>query len=99
MNMYLSPWSRPEPHRRQEIPNPAQLVFLADAPGSYSSTAPSRLPYSVTARHAGRANLCYLDGHCASLEGGKIGCGKGDPHLPGVRWETLTDGINQAPLP
>lgn len=32
MNMYLSPWIRPEQHNLREIPNPGQLAFMADAP-------------------------------------------------------------------
>ena len=63
MNMYLSPWNRPDPHRRLEIDNPSQLAFLADAPGAYASTIPSTQPFSVVARHQGRANICFVDGH------------------------------------
>jgi len=99
MNMYLSPWIRPQPHRLDQIPNPEQLAFLADAPGPYSSTIPSSLPFSVIARHDGRANVCFLDGHVASFAGSYMGCGIGEPTLPDIRWQTLTIGINQQPLP
>ncbi len=99
MNMYLSPWIRPEQHRLLEIPNPGQLAFMADAAGPYSSTVPSQLGYTVTARHAGRANVVFVDGRVDSFSGEYLGCGVGEPTRPDIRWQTLTAGINQAPLP
>ena len=99
MNMYLSPWIRPQEHRITQIPNPEQLAFMADAPGPYASTIPSTLPFSVLARHSGRANVCFLDGHVVSYDGTYIGCGIGEPALSDIRWQTLTGGVNQAPLP
>lgn len=101
MNMYLSPWIRPQPHKLQELPNPSQLAFMADAPGGWASTIPSSQGYSVKARHNGRANVVFIDGHVQSFNGGYLGCGKGEPNpeLPDVRWQTLTDGINQSPMP
>ncbi len=100
MNMYLSPWIRPLPHRLVEIPNPELLAFMADAPGQYSSTVPSALGYSVMPRHNGRANVSFLDGHVASFEGSYLGCGVGEqPNLPDIRWQTLSTGVNQAPVP
>ncbi len=88
MNMYLSPWIRPVQHKFTELPRPASLVFLADA----------SQPYSVPARHDGRANLVFLDGHVQAFEGTYLGCGVGDPHRSDVRWETGTGGINQTPV-
>ena len=101
MNMYLSPWIRPEPHRLSELPNPSQLVFLADGPGGWCSTIPSSLGYSVKARHNGRANVVFIDGHLQSFDGGYLGCGTGEPNpeLPDVRWQTLTSGVNQSVMP
>ncbi|HVM59493.1 MAG TPA: type II secretion system protein [Verrucomicrobiae bacterium] len=99
MNMYLSPWIRPAPHNLREIPNPGQLVFMADAPGQYASTVPSQLGYSVIARHLGCANVAFVDGRVQAFSGGYIGCGAGEPQRPDIRWPTLTDGINQAPVP
>lgn len=98
MNMYLSPWIRPEPHRLSEIPQPERLVFMADAPGSYSSTVPSRKAYSVVARHNGKANLVFLDGDIESRSGAYLGCGVGDPGHEDVRWLTGTKGVNQGPV-
>ncbi len=99
MNMYLSPWIRPQAHRMLDLPSPEQLAFLADAPGQYSSTIPSTLPFSVIARHDGRANVCFVDGHVASFDGKYMGCGLGEPTLPDIRWQTLSTGVNQQPLP
>ena len=99
MNMYLSPWIRPNPHRFSEIPSPEQLAFMADAPGAYASTVPSQCGYSVQARHAGCANVVFLDGHVQSFTGEYLGCGTGEKELTDVRWQTLTAGINQGPVP
>ena len=99
MNIYLSPWIRPSPHRLCEIPRPEALAFLADGPGGYSSTVPSIMPYSVKARHGDRANVAFLDGHVQSFDSGYLGCGSGDPQRPDVRWQTGTSGANQAPVP
>lgn len=101
MNMYLSPWVRPQPHNRSQIEHPAQLAFLADGPVAWSSAVPSKLGYSVQARHAGRANVCFVDGHVASFEGSYLGCGMGEPDPPpdDVHWQTGTGGVNQATVP
>lgn len=99
MNIYVSPWIRPSPHRLGEIPRPDAVVFLADGPGGYSSTAPSVKPYSVQARHSERANVAFLDGHIQSFTGGYLGCGVGDPLRSDVQWQTGTDGLNQTLVP
>jgi prepilin-type processing-associated H-X9-DG protein/prepilin-type N-terminal cleavage/methylation domain-containing protein len=99
MNIYLSPWIRPSPHRLGEIPRPDVVAFLADGPGGYSSTAPSAMPYSVQARHGHRANVAFLDGHVANFASGYLGCGVGDPQRPDVRWQTGSGGVNQSPVP
>ena len=99
MNMYLSPWIRPQPHKLSEIPRPEQLAFMADALGPYASTVPSQLGYSVQARHGGRANVVFVDGHVQSFTGEYLGCGVGEQPRPDIRWQTLSDGINQVPVP
>ena len=99
MNMYLSPWIRPQQHKFSEIPRPEQLAFMADALGPYASTVPSQLGYSVQARHSGRANVVFVDGRVQSFAGGYLGCGVGAIEEPDVRWQTLTAGINQLPVP
>lgn len=101
MNMYLSQWDQPNPDRISQIPAPDQLAFMADAPGQYASTVPSALPYDVAARHDGRANVCFVDGHVATYEGSYLGCGVGQPNPPaaGIRWETLIPTDPQVVFP
>ena len=98
MNMYLSPWIRPDPHNIVEIHAPSRVVFMADGPGPYSATAPSERAFSVVPRHNGHANVLFLDGHIRSFSGKYLGCGVGDPDHSDVRWETETEGINQPSL-
>jgi prepilin-type processing-associated H-X9-DG protein len=92
MNMYLSQWNQQEPDRAMMVPSPSELAFMADAPGQYASTVPSAQPYSVVARHGGRANVCFVDGHVASYGGAYLGCGVGQPTLPDIRWQTNIPG-------
>lgn len=89
MNMNISPSDRVRPHRLAEIENPTRLVFLADAPGPYSSTLPAATPYSVQARHAGRANAVFVDGHAASFDAAYIGAGTGDPNRADIQWDVM----------
>ena len=98
MNMYLSPWIRPDVHRLSEIPCPEHLVFMADSPGPYSSTVPSKKDYSVAARHEDNANLVFLDGHIGKYSGKYLGCGSGDTGHKDVQWQTGSLGINQNPV-
>lgn len=99
MNIYVSPWIRPMPHRLDEIPQPGAVAFLADGPGGYSSTVPSAKPYSVQARHVERANVAFLDGHVQDFTGAYLGCGVADPQRPDVQWQTGSSGLNQTPVP
>jgi len=94
MNMYLSPWIRPLPHRITEIPIPGRTVFMADSPGPYCATVPTHKAYSVLARHMGQACLVFLDQHVEARPGETLGCGVGDPRLPDVRWDTGSGGVN-----
>jgi prepilin-type processing-associated H-X9-DG protein/prepilin-type N-terminal cleavage/methylation domain-containing protein len=101
MNMYLSPAIRPLPHNRLLIPNPSQLAFMADGPVAWSSTVPSSQAYSVQARHSGRANVCFVDGHVASFDGAYLGCGVGQPNPEhgDIRWRPDAGGVDQPPVP
>ena len=101
MNMYLSPTIRPLPHNRVLIPNPMQLAFLADGPVAWSSTVPSSQGYSVPARHGGRANVCFVDGHVGSFDGAYLGCGVGQPRpeRDDVRWQPGAGGVDQPLVP
>jgi type II secretory pathway pseudopilin PulG len=96
MNMNLCPWDLASPTKFGEVVQPSHVVAMADAPGPYASTYPSTQPYSVLARHAGRANLLFLAGGVRSFSGGYIGCGVGDPGRPDILWLTGTPSDAQA---
>ena len=90
MNMNLCPWNLPAATKYGEVVRPISVVAMGDAPGPYASTYPSVQPYSILARHAGRVNLLFLGGAVQSFAGAYVGCGKGDPGMPEVRWVTGT---------
>jgi prepilin-type processing-associated H-X9-DG protein len=92
MNMNLSYTQRSRPHRLVELPNLSQLAFMADGPSGWSSTIPSSQPYSVQARHQGKANVVFADGHVQTFKGEYLACGVGGPERerPDIRWKTLT---------
>jgi prepilin-type processing-associated H-X9-DG protein len=90
MNMNLSPWNLPAPTRLVSIANPSRTVFLAESPGPYASTYPSKRPYSCVAPHGGKGNVLFLDGHVAAFDAAYLGVGKGDPHRDNVSWLTGT---------
>lgn len=92
MNMYLSRWDQAERTRLTQVPNPSNLAFLADSPGGYASTVPSRRGYGVMPRHGGRANVLFLDGRVGTFAGDYLGCGKGPTTQPDVRWQTGIEG-------
>jgi hypothetical protein len=96
MNMNLSPWNLPLPTRFGDVVQPDAVVTLADAPGPYASTFPSKQPYSVLARHSGRVNVLFLAGAVDSFAGSYVGCGTGDPKRSDVRWLTGTASDAQA---
>jgi prepilin-type processing-associated H-X9-DG protein len=86
MNMRLSIWETPDPDRMDLIGSPSTMVFLADAPGGYCSVLPFAAPFSPVARHNGRVNLAFLDGHAASFSSSYVGCAVGDPQRSDLRW-------------
>jgi len=90
MNMNLSPWNLVQPAQYYQINQPTYVVAMADAPGPYASTYPSKQPYSIVARHGGQINLLFLAGEAQSFAGSYVGCGAGDPGLFNVRWLTGT---------
>ena len=86
MNMWLSPTIALEPDRINQFPELSTQVLMADGPGGHCSVLPANADYSPVARHSGRVNIAFLDGHVASLPAGYVGCGIGDPHRDDVRW-------------
>jgi prepilin-type N-terminal cleavage/methylation domain-containing protein len=90
MNMNLSPWNLSLPAQYYQVSQPAYVVALAEAPGPYASTYPSKQPYGIVTRHTGQINLLFLAGEAKSLPGSYVGCGVGDPGRSDVRWLTGT---------
>lgn len=97
MNMYVSRWDQPERTKLAKIPSPSTLAFMADTVGGYASTVPSAAAYSVMARHNGKANVSFFDGHVQSFPGAYLGCGTGEKTQPDVRWKTGLDGDTWSP--
>jgi prepilin-type processing-associated H-X9-DG protein/prepilin-type N-terminal cleavage/methylation domain-containing protein len=97
MNMNLSPWNLPEPTMMSQIANMSFVVFMAEAPGQFSSTYPSSRAYSVAAPHRNKGNVLFLDGHVQTLSASYLGCGVGDPKHSDVSWLTGTASDAQAP--
>jgi prepilin-type processing-associated H-X9-DG protein len=84
------------PTKFSEVFRPDSVVAMADAPGPYASTFPSRRPYGAVARHNSRVNFLFLGGHTQTFAGSFVGCGAGDPDLDDVRWLTGTASDSQA---
>lgn len=97
MNMYLSRWDQRDASRLVQLPKPSSLAFLADSPGGYASTIPSRSEFSVAPRHSGGANVVFVDGHVQRFTGTYLGCGSGDISQPDVRWKTEIPGDTWRP--
>jgi prepilin-type processing-associated H-X9-DG protein/prepilin-type N-terminal cleavage/methylation domain-containing protein len=96
MNMNLSPWNLPDPTRLSQIENLPFVVFMAEAPGPYSSTYPSTKAYCVATPHRRMGNVLFLDGHVQTLSASYLGCGVGDPKRADVSWLTGTASDSQA---
>lgn len=95
MNLCLSPWNQPEPHRLDDIPTLSSVVFLADGGVGFSSAYPAAAQYSPQPRHLEQANLLFLDGHAESFSGPSIGCNTGVNLRADVIWQFDT---NQPPF-
>jgi prepilin-type processing-associated H-X9-DG protein len=104
MNMALSPTIASLPDRYDKVGPTNTMVFMADSPGPFSSVIPYKSTgptddFNPSARHLGRANILFLDGHVASFEAAYLGCYAGDPHRPDVRWPWYVYGAPGAPWP
>jgi len=86
MNMWLSTWKAGQPDRLQRLGDLATQVFMCDGAPGHCSAVPAAAPYSPPPRHAGKVNLCFLDGHVAAFTAAELGCGAADPLRPDVRW-------------
>jgi prepilin-type processing-associated H-X9-DG protein len=96
MNMNLSPWNLTNATMLSQIAHPSLVVFLAESPGSYSSTYPSKQMYSCQAPYRGQGDVLFLDGHVGSYSAKYLGVNKGDPGRPDVSWLTGTASDAQA---
>ncbi len=86
MNMGLSPWNVATPDKLTRVGPTSTMVFLTEGPGQFCSVFPSAQGYSPVARHGGRINIAFLDGHISAFPGQEVGCGIGDPQRDDVRW-------------
>jgi prepilin-type processing-associated H-X9-DG protein len=93
MNMGLSIWSTATPDKANTLGPWSTMVFMTDAPGSFCATWPSGATpaeYAPVARHRGRMNIAFIDGHVAALlpaEAFVSAAAKGvGPDTPIARW-------------
>jgi prepilin-type N-terminal cleavage/methylation domain-containing protein len=94
MNMNLCPWGNSgttDPARFADVVRPAQVVAMADAPGPWSATFPSKNSYTPVPRHSNRVNILFLAGSVQAFRGDYVGCSVGDPGREDVRWLTGTE--------
>jgi prepilin-type processing-associated H-X9-DG protein len=96
MNMWLSTEIAALPDRMDRVGPTSTMVFMTDAPSGYCSVLPSVVSagYNPAARHSGRVNIAFLDGHVTAITGGEIETtfaaessgGTANPPLLDVRW-------------
>jgi prepilin-type processing-associated H-X9-DG protein len=79
-----------------QLSNLPFVVFMAEAPGQYSSTYPSKNPYCVATPHHGKGNVLFIDGHVQTFSASYLGCNVGDPKHADVSWLTGTASDAQA---
>ena len=86
MNMRLSTWNAANPDRLNKVGPWTNMVLLTEGPGPFCSVLPTVNQYTPVARHGGRVNIAFLDGHVENYIGKDVGCGLGDPKRSDVRW-------------
>lgn len=102
MNMGLSVEQASEnngqPAKVTNVGNTATMVLFTDAPGNYCSVFPSMTAggYNPVARHNGRVNICFVDGHVAAFDAKYIGIGAGLIEHDDVRWHPPNSQWNSA---
>src|SRR5262245_36564829 len=72
MNMRMSTWLSPTPDKIGRIGSWSTVVFMTDGPGAFCSVLPAAAAYSPVARHRGRVNISFLDGHVALFTGQEV---------------------------
>lgn len=112
MNMALSVRNARLPHRIGKVGPASTMVFLADGPAGYCSTIPfvstpaAPAPFNPVARHNGKVNIAFLDGHVGAYDARYVGCNvAGDPvhpdacNQPELRWYWYVPGPPPSPWP
>jgi prepilin-type processing-associated H-X9-DG protein len=80
MNMALSVRNATYPDKIDRVGSSSSMVFMADGPAGYCSTVPfvstpaAPAPFNPAARHSGRVNIAFLDGHVLAYDGQAVGC-------------------------
>lgn len=103
MNMALSVTTAPQPDRITRVGPAASMVFMTDGPLGYCATLPYKPSavnaglFNPVARHRGKLNVAFLDGHVVCMAGEEAGCQMGDPQRADVRWYWYTPGPPPAP--
>ena len=87
-----------QPDKLTTVGDATSMVFMADGPGNYCSTFPSKTPgnYNPAARHEGAVNLSFVDGHVAAYRGQEVGVGTGVVTRADVRWHPPNNSWNSA---
>jgi prepilin-type processing-associated H-X9-DG protein/prepilin-type N-terminal cleavage/methylation domain-containing protein len=112
MNMALSVRNAPQPDRMLYIGQASTMVFMTDGPAGYCSAVPYATAanpasdFNPVARHDGKVNVAFLDGHVSAYTARYLGCGNarlaGQPdacNQPDVRWYWYVPGPSPAPWP
>lgn len=87
-----------QPDKITNVGDASVMVLMADAPGQHCSVFPSKFPggYNPVARHRGKVNIAFLDGHVAAFTAAYLGVGTGLQMHPDVRWHPPGNTWNSA---
>lgn len=91
MNMWLSVYNggaTDQPDKINAVGPQSTMALFADGPGPFCSVSPASAgyAYSPVARHAGRVNICFVDGHVDSFTAAYAGIGTGFIEHADLRW-------------
>ncbi len=108
--MALSTRNAPQPARMIGIGSISTMVFMSDGPAGFCSSVPytratnPALDFNPVARHRGRVNVAFLDGHVSAYSAAYLGCGSssnsGHPdacNQPDARWYWYSPGPFPSP--
>jgi len=86
MNMGLSTWSTTTPDKITSVASWSTFVFMGEGPGAYCAVWPVEADFSPVARHRGKMNVSFLDGHVAAMRAGEVMFLADGAQRPDVRW-------------